>query len=315
MLHNNYSMSYYNNDPSQYVRKDIYDKWEPHFNIGSPVGRLTKTFKQEVLTSCELIYDSLKQYTPSLNLFYSGGMDSECMLRCFNQLKIPFTPVVLVHKHYPNAKETVDAIKYCKSISVTPRIFNIDLHEIYASEKFHELGIKYQTARMGMLELIYVMEQISDPCVLADDIQLVYMTPPNNLIRPNETDYSKWLYEVREDEDGLYNRYEYLTSIPTVADFFRYTPSSWAAMILTSTIKDIVFNNKGKASSYSSKNTMMSREFSAPFREKTNIFSSGHYTGIENKLRKELLPELLPPTIKRIEYNDLLSMFGVEYDI
>ena len=315
MVHEDFSLSYYNNDPTQLIRQDIHDKWEPHFNIAKPVGKLTTTFKQEVLHSCELMYDAFKQYTPKINLFYSGGMDSECMLRCFHQLKIPINPIILVHHHHSDAKETVDALKLCKSLSITPTIFNINLPALYASGKLHELGLRYQTARMGMLELIYVLEHIQSPSILADDIQLVYTCSQANLINRNETDYLQWFYEIREDEDGLYNRYEHLSGIPTIADSFRYTPQSWSAMILTNHIKDIVLNDKGKASSYSTKNAMMSKEFSVPYRDKTNVFVSGHHRGIANRLRDELTPLLLPPTVIRIEYTELLRIFGVDYAV
>jgi len=308
MLHNNYCRYYYNNKSDQIIRKNLYDKWAPHFN--SDIKNV-KTFKKESLHSCELIYDRLREYTPILNLFFSGGMDSECMLRCFNELKIPVNPVVIVHYYIPNSEESRNAFNVCNELKIKPTIFNLNFHEIYSMGKFHELGIKYQTARLGMLELLYVLEKINEPSVLADDIQLVYRSSDRNLLSKVDSNYLEWLYELREDEDGVFYRFEELTGIPLISDFFRYTPESWAAMLLTDNVKDIVFNDRGKASALTTKNTMMSKEFGTRNREKTNVFLCRPHINLRDKLKNELQQELNPSQVIRIEYTKLLGLLGI----
>lgn len=310
MVHEEYYKCYYNNDPLQHIRSDIYDKWEPHF-INLRRGRQVLSLKQETLLSCSLMYDAFSSYTPKLNVFFSGGMDSECLLRCFHQSKFPVTPIIIRHVHAQRAEETVNALKVCEELNLHPTIFNLNLPRLCASGKLHDLGLKYQTARLGQLELIYVLDLLQEPSILADDIQLVYMSPPEGLLTRNETEYQQWLYEVREDEDGLYNRYEHLSGIPTIADSFRYTPHNWAALILAPHIKDIVLNNKGKASSLSTKNFMMSKEFAVPFRKKTNVFGSGHHYRIAQSLQEDLEERLFPFNTTRIPYLKLLEILGI----
>jgi hypothetical protein len=307
MVHNNYYSCYYNNNPGQLIRENLFDKWRVHFDDNITVSHELKTLKQETLRTCELVYNALKEYTPKLNLFFSGGTDSECMLKCFVELKIPVNPIIIVHEHYPFSDETKVALYICNALNITPQIMNLNLHQLYATGTCHSLGMKYQTARMGMIELIYALEQIGEPGIIVDDITMNYRSSPGNLINKDETSKQQWFYEIKEDVDGLFDRYEFLTGIPVVADPFKYTPENWAALISAPNIKDIVFNERGKTSSNTTKNIMMSREFQIAYREKTNIFSTGHYKNITNRLVKDLSPLVFPAQIDSLEYSKLLQ--------
>lgn len=317
MVHDNYYRCYYNGDPKQVVRKDIHDRWEPHFSNDILDGRHVLTFQQETHIACGFIFDKFRKYTKKVNLFFSGGMDSECLLRSFCYLKIPVNPIVLVHVHEPKSNETLNAFAVCKELGLVPTIFKVDLPTLYNSGVLHDLGRKYQTARLGQLELIYVMTKLSIPCILADDIQMVYQSTGEDLLHTDahETKYQQWLYEVREDEDGLYNRYEALTGIPTIADSFRYTPHLWASMILAKDIRQLIAHSAGRVSSYSTKNIMMSKEFSVPNREKTNVFSFGPHFATAKALREDLEQELFPFTIARLPYKQLLTTLGINYEM
>lgn len=312
MVHNNYYTCYFNNDPSQMLRQSVDDKYCINFSV-EPYDRKIKSFKEETLLTCELIYDRFKPITEKLNLLFSGGMDSECFLKCICELKIPVNPIIIVHKHIPNSPETINAKLVCEKLNLSPTIYHLDLHKIYKSNKFHELGLKYQTARLGQTELLYVIESIAEPIISVDDIQMVRQSSSQNLLRKNETDYTEWFYTIREDQDGLYDRFYRVTGIPVIQDPFKYTPQNWAAMITTHHIKELVKNHQGKASSATTKNKMMSKEFSTPNRIKTNVFEFGIHRGITNKLQRELNYTLFPPQIIKLEYFSLLNKLGVKY--
>jgi len=313
MIHRNYYTCGFNANSSQCIRTDISDKWSINFDTKVIEKRPLKTFREEVLHSCELIYEEFGKYTPKLNLYFSGGMDSECMLRSFVELGIPVNPIVITHYYSPFADETLNAMRVCNELSVKPLIFDLNLRELYSNKKLYELGIKYQSPRLGMLELLHVMEQISEPSVLADDIQMLHISSDKNLLNINETDFLEWMYEIREDEDGVFYRYECITGIPTISDFFRYTPQSWASMILTEDIKDIIFNYRGKASATSTKNTMMAREFNVLWRQKTGVFFSPQHWEIRNRIKHDLENELYPFSTALITYEKLLQLLGYHY--
>jgi len=315
LVHKDYYRCYYNNDPNHLIKTNLFDRWNVHFDLSNIEKRPLMSFKNELLNSCELMYDALKQYTPKLNVFLSGGTDSECLVRCFHERKIPITPVVIVHEHFPNSDETVIALNLCEELNLTPNIFRLDLVKLYETGIFNDMALKYQSQYLAMFELIYVMEQLQEPTILGDEIKLNYVTAPGNLLHKNETDYQQWFFYIEEDLDGVMNRYQYLSGIPMIADSFRYTPQSWAAMILTKNMKDIVFNNRFKATGMSTKNIMMSKEFGVRYRQKTNVFQDGIYRKIRGQLFREVLPKMFPLKTLEIEYTKLLNILEVEYEI
>lgn len=312
MVHNNYYSCYYNNDPSQLLRASIDDKWKAHFTNVPPIIEPIGTFKQTVLHNCELIYDQFRKYTPTINLFFSGGTDSECMLKCFTELKIPVKPIVIVHKHYSNSDETILAKHVCKELSLTPTIIDLDLYKLYDSGIGHELGIKYQAVRASMIELLYGLTKLNEPAIIVDDIVLNYTSGPRGIVHPNETENQQWFYELLEGVDGLFDRYEHLTGIPIAADPYKYTPTSWAAMIKTADISNIVLNKMGKTSSASTKNIVMSKTFNVPYRIKTEVFRDGLQKHIVNKFMKDLKNHIPTPKTYPIEYFELLKLLGSE---
>jgi hypothetical protein len=305
MVNKDYYTCFFNDDKNKLFRTNQWDKWKINFST-SKQSKAIASFKEEVTSACFLMYEDLYKSKGLVNLFFSGGMDSECLLRCFCELKIPVCPIVIIHHHEPNAAESLNALKVCEELNLKPLIFNLNLIKLFNLGVFHYLGLNYQTSRLGQVELLYVLDQIKAPCILADDIQLVNISRPENLLFKDESIYREWFYEVREDEDGLYDRYECSTNIPIVADPFRYTRESWASMISATEIKNLT-TNKFKASSLSTKNFMMSKEFSVPYRQKTNVFSRGHHYKIAKMLKHDLSKDLLPQQIIRIPYKELLD--------
>lgn len=312
MIHNDYYRCCFNGDSSQLFRQSPFDKYSIAFSTESK-SKKVRSFKDEVLINCEMIYDSFRKYTPKLNLFFSGGTDSECFLRCLHELKIPVKPIIIKHKHTPNTEETINAQAVCEELSITPIVLTLDLFELYDSGILHDLGLKYQTSRMGQLELIHCLERINEPCITVDDIQMTYQASPKNLLRTHDTTLMQWFYNIREDEDGLYDRYTALTGIPVITDPFKFTPTSWAALILTKDIRDIVLNYRFKSTAYSTKNKMMSREFGVRERVKTSVFVSGVYKTVTNKLYRDLTARLYTPQVIKLEYYALLNLLQVEY--
>jgi hypothetical protein len=293
----------------------LHDKWGVHFNIIDTENRPIKSFKDELLYSCELMYDDFKKHTPILNVFFSGGTDSECLVRCFHKMKIPINPLIIKHKQWPYASETVIALDVCSELGITPTIFELDLIHLFDVGILHNLALKYQTRFIAMLELLYIMEHITEPTILGDEVKLIYITPQEKLFTREETDHHKWFFYIEEDLDGVYDRFQHLSGIPMIADSFRYTPQSWAAMILTPEMKDMVFNDRVKASGMSTKNIMMSREFGVKYRKKTNVFEDGPYRFIRSQLVNDITPKLFPFGMLYLEYRELLDILDVNYEI
>lgn len=315
MVHKEYYTLCYNGNIQQILRHNIHDKWGILFNIGKQ-ERPAGTLKSETLLSCELMYDRLRRYTPVINLFFSGGMDSECILKCFAELKIPVRAIIIQHKYIPDMEETINAIKVCDQLAIPYELIPIDLFSLYNTGRIIDLGIKYQTSHPAMIQLLHVIDMLHEPAIVCDDIRLVKRASLNSIDR-----YSiNWYYEINESDDAAFYKYMYITGLPIISDTFRYTPQQWLSMISEYSIKDIVYNNrrnqgivhnnKGLVSSNSTKNKMMGNAFNVKYRKKIGISVMSPYASLFRKIKEDIEYQSLPFRDVELEYNTLLNILS-----
>jgi len=297
------------------MRSSIHDKWGIHFDLEGICKRPIMSFKDELLYSCELIYEEFRKYTPVLNIFFSGGTDSECLVRCFHEKRIPINPIIIRHKQIPKSDETLIALAICSELNIIPTIIDIDLIHLFNIGELHRIAFKYQSQSMAMYELLYTMEQLLEPSILGDEIKITYLTSPERMLCRNETDYQQWHFYIEEDLDGVFDRFQFISGIPMIADSFRFTPQCWAAMISTPEIKDIVSNQRFKASGSSTKNLMMSREFGVTLRQKTSVFRNGPFIPAISKLISDVRTEMYLNNDIYLEYNKLLETLSADYEV
>ena len=310
ITHNDYLRYVYNGNPSQSSRQNLFDKWDVVIDPTSPIEKLG-TLKEETHKIARLLYDRLKSLTPKINVFFSGGIDSECIVRSFHTQGIPINPIIMIHKHVPNSAETLRAKRVCKELGLIPTLIDINLLDLYTKNILYDLGRKYQSCRLGIIENAYAIELLGEPCIIGDEIQLEYRTGGADLLTTDNVRPNKWYYYIQEDQDGIYDRIARINKFPMICNFFLYTHEGWAALLLAKNIKEIVLKNRGKTSSLTTKNIMMSKEFGVEFREKTSVLVTGQYGNIRNQLRRKLTMDLLPHTIVYLEYTELLRKLGI----
>jgi hypothetical protein len=174
----------------------------------------------------------------------------------------------------------------------------------------NDLSIKYQTDSLAHVELLYVMEQMMEPGILADDVTMVRRTVDNMLLSKHETENRRWHYALYESYDHVHEKFERINGIPFIGDTFKYTPECWIALITATAIKDIVQNERFKTSAASTKNLMMSQEFRVRNRAKTNVFYSGVYLPPLTKTIEHTIKHLGNLDEIKIEYSELLNTLG-----
>lgn len=87
-------------------------------------------FNSAAKMTAELIYGKYKK----IYLAYSGGLDSEFILKTFIENNIPITPVIVLTPH--NYLETCYAIHYCRKHNITPVL--LEFTEKQLLEAIHE---------------------------------------------------------------------------------------------------------------------------------------------------------------------------------
>lgn len=83
-----------------------------------------------------------------LYLSYSGGLDSEFVLKVFKDLQLDITPVIVMTPY--NEAESLDALKFCKERSIIPEIVNYTRNEIVDKLKEKSIDRGYYSLLGGL---------------------------------------------------------------------------------------------------------------------------------------------------------------------
>jgi len=116
---------YYDDAPNKKFREKPYDKWKIEY---PPVRRIPSSFISECVSAATEI---LSFGTPML--MFSGGIDSETMVRAFIETKQKFD-VCIVDYYGINQHDTDYAFKFCDNNNIKATVIKIDLEEFWSTE-------------------------------------------------------------------------------------------------------------------------------------------------------------------------------------
>lgn len=205
----------------------------------------TLNYKQELLRSAALMRD---YYTDQFDVLYSGGVDSEIVLRIFKELGIRHNTIIVRYKDGYNQREIDIGLKTLKGLNIPYKIIDFDLKKFYENEAY-DLCKKSSCIRVGRItHLKFCLDFCNNIPIMGEGD--VYWA------RKQGTDYSikgTWQFILSE---ASHNCNMYLTSIgrENVCDFYEFTPDIIKAYNNEPIIQQLLSDNlKGKISNWSSK--------------------------------------------------------------
>lgn len=155
-----------------------------------------------------------------LNLFYSGGSDSEVILRELVALGVTPRVHVIKFEDALNAHETVHADELCMSLGITPYVWKHNIRNAIDCGIYYEWGTKWQCTQMAYLTVLYYAARLQRPVIMGGEVYLQkHQSSDLGVHTP-----SSWNYVYREDEDGVTYRYSNETGHKIINEVFTYTP-------------------------------------------------------------------------------------------
>ena len=248
-------------DPSTYepwaFRKGK-DNLRFHFELGR-CSRPLKSWRAEFADALQYIID---YHGSEVALFYSGGADSEAVLR--GLLAIGVIPEVHTIKFTGNfnTHETKNAEALCESLGVRMRVWEHDVRKWLAEEKYLDLGVKYECDQVAYLTVLEYARKINRPVIMGGEIYVQQHQVPDGSAY---TDSRDWYYVYRENEDGVTYRYTADTGHPIINEVMTYTPELLAAFLIHPRVQQVVTNKvPGKITLLSVKGSVYEDEFGHP---------------------------------------------------
>lgn len=171
------------------------------------ISRPIKSYKEELLLNAQVLRDS---FTEPFDLLLSGGVDSEVILRCYHELKIPVNVFIFQYENNINRQECIRALNLCNELNVTPTVIDFNLEKFFENDAYDIWKTGY-FASAGRLIYLKFLEYLDNIPVLGDgDLECFY-----------END--NWYFQLRELEYAV-TIYSTAIGKKVIADWYHYSP-------------------------------------------------------------------------------------------
>lgn len=182
------------------------------------VGKIDKPYykKSNWLLEQKRTADTIyKEFGKDLVVFFSGGTDSEIVLRVFKKIGITPNAIFIKFKNDYNLDDLIVAEKTAASLNIKLNIIEVDIIDFYRSGEALELSKEIQCRQIAYLNVYNQIKKMALPSVMGGEMLLRRHTDKLG---------SKWFYCFRENEDASAIRFSIKYGIPLVNEWFSYTP-------------------------------------------------------------------------------------------
>lgn len=261
------------------------------------------TFRQE----CKLAaLDLYNKHGNNLNLFLSGGVDSEVMLLSFIANGIIPNVTILKYERNLNMHDINYALRLCARYAIAPNIVDINVEKFF-NDKLIDFAYETKCSSPQLNLIAYHANFTAGIPVLAFG--------ENFLTRIKERyKLSTEVYDIEQEKETRVFTYfvnNYRKSIPA---FFQYTPEQMISFLQresvykwVETAKDLKYVNTNKV-----KLSMLSEEFDIEVRPKLNGFELMNELDAEYRFKLiKLLGPAPPPRANYTEFTEYVKSFNV----
>lgn len=204
-------------------RKDDNDRWTVQYG---QCERKAADFRTECIRAAELIWEN-RGGLP-IDIFFSGGSDSEIVLRSFLELKVPFNVHIMRYDQYLNAHDWCYAYVTCQQLDLQPIFHDLDIEDFWSSGRCLEYAETSKCVSPQLLTHMWLMDRVdgipvmgsADPYTARTDIA---DKRDFNFTKETYDNGTPWAFFEREKIAAWY-RYPMKKGRAAVPGFLQYTP-------------------------------------------------------------------------------------------
>lgn len=223
-------------------RTTTFDRWWCEYQKVN-VSRACSSWRTENTFTAMQIADYARRLGLVPELFFSGGIDSEVMVRAFMEANVNFLITIVMFEDRLNLHDISFAVSFCQSHGLPYRILEIDLLRFWNNidpntgrTMLDEIAILSKTFSPQLCEIIFsslTIGHAGDKPGLKTTLPVFGSGEPH-LVKRNE----KWYLSEKERIASLY-RAPMALDIPAIPAFFQYNPENTLAFMQS----DAVLNN------------------------------------------------------------------------
>ena len=157
MYYKNNWLTWYYDDVEYGPKTSINSKFD--LKITPTITRTVKSYREELLLNAGLIRDS---FAEPFDLMFSGGVDSEVILRCYHELKIPINVFVFKYENNYNLPDVTHALRICKELNINPTVIDFNLQKFFEHEAYDiwTTGYYLNSGKLPHMKMIEYLDNI-----------------------------------------------------------------------------------------------------------------------------------------------------------
>lgn len=216
------------------------------------------SFREECYRAAMEITDSTDE-TP--NIMFSGGCESEIVVRAFRDQCLPFKVSILQFTGNLNLHDIAFAVTFCEQNEIPYDIYRLNVKDFLDFEVY-QYANRTQSVSPQFCTTMWLADQIDGLPILGSGEPYVRKSLPFDYV-PGESPYepSPWFFEEKEKVQAWY-RHFMNQERPAIPGFFQYTPELMYAFLNHPVVHELVTDQKiGKLSTVTSKSRIYYHEF------------------------------------------------------
>jgi len=152
-----------------------------------------------------IFYDHLKnRQTKTIDLLYSGGLDSEIVLMSCIRNKIPVNAITLIVKVKGAILNVVDLYyseKFCRENNIKQHFFHLDAEDIFHNDAYLDYLLPYHITEPHLASHFWLLERCHNFPVIGGDWPWVHAHKEHKVLSPTRIDFCG--YERYMDDKGI----------------------------------------------------------------------------------------------------------------
>jgi len=184
-------------------------------------------------------------------VMFSGGTDSEIILRAFKHIGIDVKPVFIRFTGGHNLGELVAAKEVTDDLGLSLTIIDFDVVDFYRSGGAASLAKSLQCANLAYLTVYQNIINMGSPAIVGASVTF-------ERVRESAATGRKWYYDFSEQLNLPSVKVYDLFGIPIIQEWFSYTPESIGYFLENPVIEAVITETNFKTYTDSSKNPVLS---------------------------------------------------------
>lgn len=209
-----------------------------------------ENFREECFRAARLIHESSDE---KANILFSGGNESEIVVRSFLAQNLPFNVSILKFKNNLNLHDISFAVVFCEQYGISYDVIELDIKNFLEGEVF-DYAERTKCPSPQLPPTMWLADQIDGLPIMGSGEPYLSKVVPDDYI-PGKSPYepSEWVFQEKERIQAWY-RHFLIQNRPAVPGFFQYTPELMYMFLKSPVVQELVSNKReGKLSTVSTK--------------------------------------------------------------